>query len=409
MAWQPMQGVKVLEVAQFTFTPAAGGVLAEWGADVIKVEHPVTGDAQRALAIGAGGTAAGSFQPLMDHPNRGKRSIGLALDAPRGHEILLELAREADVFITNFLPAARRRLHIEVDDIRAANPDIIYVRGSGYGQRGAEAERPGYDGSTFWSRMGSAWGATSPDSPRLAGQPAGAYGDSMGGAMMAGGIAAALFARARTGETSIIDVSLMGVGAWATALWLGTAMLSGEAPAPARLDSPSFLPVNPMVGHFRTADGRFITLLLLQPSKYFADLCKHIGLEHLLDDERFETDQGIVANTKEIGEQVTAAIAAKPYAYWVEQLQTLQGPWAPAQSPGEIVADPQLAANGYLLPIVDADGIDRQLVANPVQFDERPPTGVRGPLLAEHTDAILRDLGKSAEEVEQLRMAGICR
>jgi crotonobetainyl-CoA:carnitine CoA-transferase CaiB-like acyl-CoA transferase len=408
VAWQPMKGVKVVEVAQFTFTPSAGAVLAEWGADVIKVEHAVHGDAQRALSIGAGGAAAGSFQPLMDHPNRGKRSIGLALHVPSGHAVLMDLVRDADVFLINFLPAARRRLRVEVDDIRAANPQIIYVRGSGYGQRGAEAERPGYDGSTFWSRMGCAWGATPSDSPRLIGQPAGAFGDSMGGAMMAGGVAAALFARERSGEPSIVDVSLMSVGAWAMALWLGTAMLTDQAPPPPSLTAPPFIPVNPTVGHFRTSDGRFITLLLLQPSRYFADLCKHIGLEQLLSDERLQTDEGLVANTQEVGEQVAAAIAAKPYAYWVEQLQTLEGPWAPAQNPSEIVVDPQLEANGCFVSVVDADGIDRKLVANPVQFDERPPTVNRAPLFAEHTDDILRELGRSEAEISQLKADGAC-
>src|ERR1700737_266338 len=107
MPVQPMKGVRMLEVAQFTFTPAAGAVLADWGADVIKVEHAVTGDAQRGLQIGTGGVARGSFQPLMEHPNRGKRSIGLALEHPAALAILLELARHSDVFLTNFLPGAR--------------------------------------------------------------------------------------------------------------------------------------------------------------------------------------------------------------------------------------------------------------------------------------------------------------
>jgi crotonobetainyl-CoA:carnitine CoA-transferase CaiB-like acyl-CoA transferase len=242
MAWQPMQGVKVLEVAQFTFTPSAGAVLADWGAEVIKVEHAVNGDAQRGLTIGTGGAAAGSFQPLMEHPNRGKRSIGHALEVPSAHDVLMELARDADVFLTNFLPSARRRLRIELEDLRRVNSNVIYVRGSGHGQRGAEAERPGYDGSTFWSRMGCAWGATPPDSPRHIGQPAGAFGDSMGGAIMAGGIAAALFARERTGAPSVVDVSLMGVGAWAMALWLGTAMLTNEATPPPPLTAPPHHP-----------------------------------------------------------------------------------------------------------------------------------------------------------------------
>src|SRR5690349_7916102 len=136
-----MRGIKMVEVAQFTFTPAAGAVLADWGADVIKVEHAFTGDAQRGLRQGDWAVAVGSFQPLMEHPNRGKRSIGLALETPGGHEVLMDLVREADVFLTNFLPSARQKLAIEVDDIRAANPSIIYVRGSGHGQRGPEVER----------------------------------------------------------------------------------------------------------------------------------------------------------------------------------------------------------------------------------------------------------------------------
>ena len=408
MTWQPMKGVNVLEVAQFTFTPSAGAVLADWGADVIKVEHAVTGDAQRGLTIGAGGVASGSFQPLMEHPNRGKRSIGLALEVPSGHDVLMELARDADVFVTNFLPSARRRLHIELEDVRAVNPNIIYVRGSGHGQRGPEAERPGYDGSTFWSRMGCAWGATPPDSPRLIGQPSGAFGDSMGGAMMAGGVAAALFARDRTGEPSVVDVSLMSVGAWAMALWLGTALLTNEATPPPLLTAPPHIPVNPTIGSFRTSDDRFITLMMLQPGRYFADLCKHLGLEHLLDDDRFQSAEGLMANTAEVGAHVADAIAKQPFDYWVEHLQTLEGPWSPAKNPVEIVADPQLEANGCLVDVIDADGHARKLVANPVQFDETPPTMTRGPLFAEHTDEILRELGKTDDEIIQLKVDGAC-
>ncbi len=142
---QPMKGVRVIEVAQFTFTPSAGAVLADWGADVIEIEHSVAGDAQRGLRIGTNAAASGSFQPLMEHPNRGKSSIGLSLDTPGGHEVLLDLCRDADVFLTNFLPDARRRINLEVEDIRNANPKVIYVRGSGHGQRGPDAEKGGYD------------------------------------------------------------------------------------------------------------------------------------------------------------------------------------------------------------------------------------------------------------------------
>jgi len=401
-----MKGVKMVEVAQFTFTPAAGAVLADWGADVIKIEHAVQGDAQRGLRLGTGGVAEGSFQPLMEHPNRGKRSVGVALDHPEGHAVLMDLCRDADIFLINFLPDARRRLHLEVEDIRKANPKIIYVRGSGHGQRGADAEKGGYDGSTFWCRMGSAWATTPTDSPRIINQPGGAYGDSMGGMTIAGGIAAALFARERTGEPSVVDVSLMSVGAWAFALSLGNAMLSGEEQAPPPLDSPMNIAVNPTIGTFKTSDGRWINFTMLQPGRYFADVCRHLGLEHLIEDDRFNTAEKLMANALEAGKYVADAIRAKPFSYWVEHLKTMEGQWAPIQSPLEIAADPQMDANGYILPVIDLEGNERRLVANPVQFDERPPVLTRAPQFAEHTDDILRELGRTEDEIIQLKIDG---
>jgi crotonobetainyl-CoA:carnitine CoA-transferase CaiB-like acyl-CoA transferase len=408
MVHQPMMGVKMVEVAQFTFTPSAGAVLADWGADVIKVEHAVTGDAQRGLQLGTGGTSMGSFHPLMEHPNRGKRSIGLALEHPAAHAVLMDLVREADVFLINFLPDARRRLHLEVEDVRAANPNIIYVRGSAHGQRGPDAERGGYDGSTFWCRMGGAWGATPPDSPRVIAMPGGAYGDSMGGMTIAGGISAALFARDRTGEPSVVDVSLMSVGAWAAALSVGTAMLMNDVMPPGPLDAPMNLPVNPIVGNFKTSDGRWINFTMLQAGRYFADVCAHLGLEHLLEDERFTTAEGLMANAMEAGQHVAEAIAKQPYSYWVEHLRTMEGQWAPIQDPLEVAHDPQMSANDYILPVVDADGNDRRLVASPVQFDETPPTVSRAPQFAEHTDDILRELGRDDQEILQLKIDGAC-
>ena len=408
MTDQPMKGVKMVEVAEFTFTPAAGAVLADWGADVIKIEHAFTGDAQRGLQLGTGGVSAGSFQPLMEHPNRGKRSIGLALENPDAYEVLLDLVREADIFLINFLPDARRRLKLELEDIRKVNPSIIYVRGSGHGQRGPDAEKGGYDGSTFWCRAGTAWSATPSDSPRVIAQPAGAYGDSIGGMTIAGGIAGALFARERTGEPSVVDVSLLSVGAWMMGLSLNNAILSGEVMEPAPLDAPMNIAVNPTIGMFKTSDGRWINFTMLQPGRYFADVCKHLGLEHLLEDERFSTAESLMANADAAGREVADAFAQKPYSYWVEHLKTMEGQWAPVQNPLELADDPQMAPNGYLLPVTDLEGNERKLVASPVQFDETPPTIKRAPQFAEHTDEILRELGRTEDEIIQLKIDGAC-
>ena len=230
MPSKPMEGIRVLEVAQFTFVPAAGAVLADWGADVIKVEHPETGDAQRGLVkvLGLDTVVKGSsFVPIMEGPNRGKRSIGLALDKPEAKSLLHELVRASDVFLTNFLPRARAKLGIDVADIQAINPDIIYVLGTGFGYSGPEADKGGYDSTAFWARGGSGDAVTPPGSDAFVGMPTGAYGDSMGGMTIAGGVAAALFARSQTGQPSVVDVSLLGVGAWATQFKTNLSLMAG--------------------------------------------------------------------------------------------------------------------------------------------------------------------------------------
>ncbi len=401
-----MDGVRVLEVAQFTFTPAAGAVLADWGADVIKVEHAERGDAQRGIKIGTGGAAAGSFQPLMEHPNRGKRSIGLAIETPNGKRLLDELIARSDVFLTNFLPGARRKLGIDVDAVRAVNPTIIYARGSAFGPRGPESEDGGYDLSAFWCRAGSAYGATPVGADNISAQPAGAYGDSIGGMTIAGGIAAALYHRQRTGEPSVVDVSLLGLGTWATALSVSNAMLTEQNPERAVVDGPPHATYNPIVGTFRTADDRFINLTMLQPGRYWADVCRHIGRDDLIDDERFDSAHQLIANAAEAGAFVAEAIAAQPYEYWMEQLKTMEGQWAPVQSPLDMARDPQIRVNDYILRVVDADGTERDLVSSPVQFDEEPFEITRGPQFAEHTDELVRWLGHDDEELMQFKIEG---
>jgi crotonobetainyl-CoA:carnitine CoA-transferase CaiB-like acyl-CoA transferase len=404
---QPLAGIKIVEVAQYTFVPAAGAVLADWGAEVIKVEHAVTGDAQRGITLGTGGAAAGSFQPLMEHPNRGKRSIGIALETASGRGLLDELVEQADVFITNFLPGAVAKLRLGVDDIRAVNPDIVYARGSAHGPRGPEAGNGGYDLSVFWCRGGGAHGATLRGAPLISPMPAGAYGDSMGGAILAGGIAAALLQRERTGEATVVDVSLLSTATWASALSIGNALLTGKDPHVERVDGRPHMVFNPLIGTFRTADDRFINLTMLQPGRYWADVCRHIGRDDLIDDERFDTAEKLMANASEAGALIADAIAAHRFDHWAEQLRTLDGQWAKVQSPLELAADPQVRANGYILTVLDDDGNQRELASSPVQFDEMPFEVQRGPQFAEHTDEIVRSLGRDDEALIQLKIDGV--
>ena len=402
---RPMEGVRVLEVAQFTFVPAAGAVLADWGADVIKVEHAETGDAQRGLSALMGmPVGSGSFAPLMEHPNRGKRSIGLALEQPEALDVLHELIRTSDVFLTNFLPRARRRLGIELDDVRKINPNIVYVRGSGFGAAGPDSEKGGYDSTAFWARGGSALGTTPTDYDGLCTMPAGAYGDSLGGMTIAAGIAAALFARDRTGETSVVDVSLLGVGAWATALSVGFALLAGGPQA--RRAPGSSARTNPLVGNYRTADDRWMVLAMLQPGRYWPEFCQRIDREDLISDERFATVEALMANAASAAELVQEVLATRTLDEWTSRFAGMEGQWAIAQDPWEVGQDPAMRANGLIAGVIDSEGTRRELVANPVQFDEKPAQLTRAPQFAEHTDEILRGLGKSDDELINLKVSG---
>jgi crotonobetainyl-CoA:carnitine CoA-transferase CaiB-like acyl-CoA transferase len=405
---QPMQGVRVLEVAQFTFVPAAGAVLADWGAEVIKVEHAEKGDAQRGLTtvIGVEAITKGTyFNPVFEGPNRGKRSVGLSLEVPEAREVLDELIKRSDVFLTNFLPGARARLRIDVEDVRKANPDIIYVRGSGFGARGPEADKGGYDMTAFWARAGSGAGATPAGADRLSPMPAGAYGDNIGGMTIAGGIAAALFARATTGETSVIDVSLLGVGAWATSFTVNLALQAGRVPP--RPPVPRHGSArNPLVGPYQTSDGRWVLFSMLQPGRYWPPFCKLSGHPELAEDERFNTAEKLMANAPAAGELVAGIVAEKPFDEWLTLLDRIEGQWATVQDSWGVANDESLRVNGMIASFSDADGVRRQMVTNPVQFDETPAELRRGPLFAEHTDEILRELGLTDEKLIELKIAG---
>ena len=404
---RPLQGVRVLEVAQFTFVPSAGAVLADWGAEVIKIENPVTGDAQRGLltVLGSAASVPGtSFAPIMEAPNRGKRSVGLGLAVAEARPLLEELIRRSDVFLTNYLPTARTKLRIDVEDVRAINPDIIYVAGSGFGTEGPEADTPAYDSTAFWARGGSADGVTPSEADRAAFMPSGAYGDNIGGLAIAGGVAAALYGRQRTGQPSVLDVSLLAVGAWATQFSVNMALLAG-GPLP-KVDGKTHSPCNPLTGCYRTRDGQFIQLTMTQPTRYWPEFCHLMGCDEFADDPRFESIEAMAEYSEAAFEIVTEAIGSHSFAECVRLLKRGSGPWAPVQDGWDVGNDPALIANGRIAEIVDAAGCARKLVANPVKFDDGALSYTRAPQFAEHTDEVLRELGFAYEQLIDLKVAG---
>jgi crotonobetainyl-CoA:carnitine CoA-transferase CaiB-like acyl-CoA transferase len=384
----------------YGFVPSAGAVLAEWGADVIKVEHAVTGDPQRGLRQTGPLKVEGDPNPNIEHANRGKRSIGLDVSKPEGREVLLELAKRADVFLTSFLPGHRRKFGMDVEDIRAVSPKIIYARGSALGPRGIESEKGGYDMTAFWCRAGTAASITPPGTVGMIGPPGPAYGDTISGTNLAGGIAAALLKRERTGEPSTVDVSLLGSGLWAMGHTIALTSHLNQlmvAPPPGVHGSP----INPLVGVYETKDNRYISLVMMQPGKFWGDVCRHVDREDLVDDPRFATAESIAEHTGEAVEILREVIATRTLPEWSARFATLAGPWAPVQDTLQAADDAQVRANDYIVRAGDLD-----LVANPVQFDVAPPHTGPAPAFAEQTDEVLVELGLAWDRIIELKTAG---
>jgi crotonobetainyl-CoA:carnitine CoA-transferase CaiB-like acyl-CoA transferase len=308
------------------------------------------------------------------------------------------------VFLTNFLPSVLHRLGLDADRLRAANPRLIYARGNGYGVRGPEADSPAYDATAFWARGAIAETLAPEGLPEPLFQR-GALGDRYAATQLAFGVAGALFRRERTGEGSVVDVSLLG-----TALWMiGSDVLSslqGVFRRSPQLGQPRRSPPNPLAATYRCADGRWLTLCCLQPDKYWRDVCSLLGRADLVDDARFATMKGRETHSSELVAELDAAFGSRPLAEWRRPLDDARIPWAPFQTVDELLSDPQVIANGYVGTVEPKDGEPFPLPAGAVQFDERPATLRPAPGLGEHTEEVLAELGYTWDEVVAMKVSG---
>ncbi len=398
-----LEGVRILEVAEHTFVPAASALLSDLGAEVIKIEHVERGDAMRGLASSGIAVVPGNVHVLLEHSNRGKKSLGLDLTAPDGIDILCKLAATCDVFLTNKLPSVRQRLGIDVDAIRAANPKIIYVRGTGQGERGPDADKGSYDSLAFWSRAGIALGAKRPEYDSVPAPPAPGFGDSIGGMTIAGGIMGALYHREKTGEPTEVDVSLLSTGLWA----MGQAMALSLVLDMPWAAPPGSMAFNPLTRNYETKDGRQLAFTCLQPGKYWPLLCDAIDRPDLAADERFADAAKLMENTAEACAILEGVFADATLDEWCQRLASFEGQWCVVQDTLEAARDPQTLANGYMQDCATADGTAFQLVAAPVQYDGEAARPGRAPEFNEHGDAILGELGLDEEAIIDLKFRGV--
>ena len=400
----PMDGVKVVEVAVYALVPGAGAVLADWGADVVKVEHPITGDYTRGLSAWGIKPGTGGFHFVWEQMNRGKKSVGIDLATPEGLELLYTMVRSADVFLVSFLPDARQKLRIDVEHIMAVNPRIIYARGSGYGPQGPEAEKGGFDGITFWQRTGIASACAPKDSDAFVPLPGPAFGDIQGAMALAGGVSAALFQRSRTGEGCVVDVSLLSTGMWTMSSSLVGANMIGE------LELPKFgrdEALNPLGNSYRTADGRFVALAMLNADRYWTVFCETIGHPELIEDPRFVDMKARRLNNRACIAAFDEIFASRTLAEWEAVLATQEGQWEVVRKVGELNDDEQAWANGYLQSVDYGAGRTITLVANPAQFNMTAATLRPAPELGADTEEYLLGMGQDWEDLARLKDSGV--
>ena len=395
-------GVRVVELAQWVFVPVAGALLADWGADVVRVEK-LEGDPYRGLRTQGIGADTGGVNLSLAMANRGKRSLAVDLQTERGIAVLHELLATADVFLTSLRPGALDRLGLGADQLAEHYPRLVTARGLGYGVRGPDADQPGYDASAFFARGGLAHVLTPPDRDYPISQR-GAMGDRNAAMALAFGIAGALLRRERTGTGSVVDVSLLATAMWTLTSDLLTALQGQEPPRFA-----GRMMVNPLMGTYRTNDGRHVSLVFLQGDRYWAELCRALDRDDLVDDPRFADLAARGKHAAECTAELDAEFARRTFAECKALLAGLDAPWAPVQAVEELLDDPQVIANQYIGDVEAGDdgGPAYRLPTGPVQFDEQPPPLRRAPEHGEHTEALLLELGYDWEQIAALSTEGV--
>lgn len=383
----PVEGVTVVELGVWVAGPAAGGILADWGADVIKIEPP-TGDPARMFGRMLGCDLG--LNPPFEMDNRSKRSVVLDLSSEPDRLAAFELLSGADVFLTNVRPGALQRLGLDFASASAANPRLVYGLITGYGESGPDADRAAFDVAAFWSRAGVAHLLTRPgDTPPF---QRGGMGDHSAGMTMAAAVCAALLARERTGAGQLVTTSLYRQGAYTVSFDLNTYLMSGQPIAIGQRESMG----NPCMNNYAASDGRRFWIVGLEPERHWPALCRAVGRPEWRDDPRFADARARAANSVALIAALDEIFATRPLDEWAQIFANEPDFfWSPVNSLEDVVADEQFHAAGGIVYVPDGAGDQAAvpMVATPADFHGTPwaPRSA-APELGQHTAEVLAEL-----------------
>ncbi|MFQ5875853.1 MAG: CaiB/BaiF CoA transferase family protein, partial [Dehalococcoidia bacterium] len=398
-----LEGIKVLEVANWVAVPVACTILSDLGAEITKIEHPERGDPVRSITVSTRGVVphTGGLNIAFELLNRGKQSLGINLENPRGQEVVRNLAANSDVMLTNLTPHRQERYGLTYKDISPLNPRIIYLVLTGYGMEGSERDRSGFDYAAFWARSGIMGMLGEQGDTPVQQRPG--MGDLTTSLALAGAVGMALYERERSGKGQRVDCSLLNAGLWVLAGDVIAALQERQAvQRHSRKEA-----ANPLFNFYRAKDEKWLQLVMIEADRFWPGFCRALGLEHLVNDPRFDSLAHRAEHNRELIAILEERFAAQTRDEWAKRLDEERCIWAPIQTLDEVIVDPQAHSNGCFMTLKhDTEG-EFELVAPPINF-ERTPGEAKGPApeLGQDTESKLLDLGYTWEDITTLKEQG---
>ena len=397
---QMLEGVKVVDLTTFAAAPGASRALADWGADVIKVEG-ISGDPVRGFGAGMNMPITDEENPIWQAENANKRGIAINLKNPEGMTVFHGLLKDADVFITNTRMGSLIKLGLDYETLSKKYPKLVWGHVSGFGIEGPEAAKPGFDITSFWARSGAMYDVVLPEQPPVT-APAG-VGDNSTGLALTAGICAALVRQRMTGKGERVTVSLLGTACWTYGFMLMSTQYGDIYP---KLRTA---PMHPLITSYRCGDGEWLVMTVTEYERYFKTVCRVLGMEDIIDDERYSTLKAVSEGTNkaDLIKRMEEVFMTKPRDHWVDVLLQADVACEKVRHFKELCTDQQAFANGNVIKYQFDNGHEAVLPCTPVQFNEcvAPPCK-RAPSVGQHSAEILKELGYSEEKIAELKASG---